>query len=66
MFQDRFYDLYFQFANSIYIQNISAIKIYPRIHEILGNFVIDNFLKKFFQSWSNFEKTTKIIKTGKY
>ena len=63
----EFYYLYFEDLRILFV-----FKIFRQSKYILGFmkfwgiFVLDNFSKKFFQSWSNFEKTTKITKIGKY
>ena len=67
MFQHGFYDLHFQNLRILFIFKIfRQSKDITVFKEFWGIFVVHNFSEKFFQSWSNFEKTTEITKISKY
>ena len=60
MFQDRFYDLYFDNLRYLFkIKNISSIKIYHKIQEMLRKFCYIYFLEKVFYNLVKLQKNDK-------
>ena len=60
MFYDRFYDLYFENLRILFIFKIfRQSKYITGFKKFWGIFVVHNFSKKFFQTWSNFKKNDR-------